>query len=220
MAQLNVTYDRQVLGDSYFLEVTINPPPATTAGDLVKSLVINTSDEDIARFASQQDLIDIPEATTELVWFQADAYTDTPLAGDTLRLDTIPDAWEYLGLTAPLDFEIYAVTGTLSVLEIEAVTPFICGFTGTMTYTIYQGFPAGAVRCTQTSQRVTIRRYEQDTPGHPLYVRRNEAVALYPSAVVLLNKYESLRAEAASLVTEVNIEEESFTPNPITEAYI
>jgi hypothetical protein len=205
------------LGDSYFLEVTVNPAPATTAGDMEKSLVVSTSNEDIARFSSLQDLVDVPETSTSLIWFQADAYTGTPVAGDTLRLDTIPDAWVALGLAAPLDFEINTVTGTLYAIDVT--TPFACGFTGTLTYTVYEGHPAGAIRCAQTSQRVVIRRYNPNTTGNPLYVRTDYAVALYTSAVALANKYAALRAEAESLVTEANVEEASFVPNPVTEAY-
>lgn len=216
MAKLSVSYSREVLVDGYFLGVTINPAPATDpAGKLEESLVINTSDEDMARFATLVDLEDL-SVGPGLLWFQADSYSaGTPQAGDTLVFTAIPGSWEELGHVAPLSFSIATVTGPLFALEVTA--PFPCGFTGTATFEIRVGMTP-VIRVASTTSRVTIRRYDQNTSGNPLYVRVASAAGLLPSIEAATNKYAALRAEAASLIEATDLEEESFTGS-ITEVY-
>jgi hypothetical protein len=74
------------------------------------------------------------------------------------------------------------------------------------------------VRVATATTRVTVRRYDQNTSGNDPYVRVASAAELFPSIETATNKYESLRAEAASLITATELEEESFT-GTITEVY-
>lgn len=216
MAKLSVSYSREVLVDGYFLGVTINPAPATDpAGKLEESLVINTSDEDMARFAMLTDLEDL-SVGPGLYWFQADSYSaGTPQVGDTLVFTTIPGSWEELGSTAPKSFLIAAVNGTHFALQVTSAFP--CGFTGTVTFEIRIGMTP-VIRVASTTSRVTIRRYNQNTSGNPLYVRVASAAELFTSIEDATNKYAALRAEAASLIEATDLEEESFTGS-ITEVY-
>jgi len=216
MAKLSVSYSREVLVDGYFLGVTINPAPATDpSGKLEESLVINTSDEDMARFATLVDLEDL-SVGPGLYWFQADSYSaSTPHAGDVLALTTIPGSWEELGYTAPLFFPIATVTGSLFALEVTPAFP--CGFTGTLTFDVRTLIPPG-FSVPSTTSRVTIRRYDQNTSGNPLYVRVASSAELFTSIEDATNKYAALRAEAASLIEATDLEEESFTGS-ITEVY-
>lgn len=215
MAKLNVTYSREVLVDGYFLGVTINPYPATDpAGKLEESLVINTADEDMARFATLVDLEDL-SVGPGLLWFQADSYTATPQVNDTLVFTTVPGSWEELGFSAPQSFTISTVTGSQFALEVS--TPFPCGFTGTAAFHILVG--AGpSIRVASATVRFTVRRYDQNTAGNPPYVRVASAAGLLSSITEATNKYASLRAEAASLIAATDLEEESFT-GTLTEEY-
>jgi hypothetical protein len=216
MAKLSVTYSREVLVDGYFLGVVINPWPATDpSGKLEESLVINTADEDMARFATLVDLEDL-SVGPGLLWFQADSYSaGTPQVGDTLAFTAIPGSWEELGYVTPLYFSIATVTGSLFALEVT--TPFPCGFTGTATFEVQVGTTT-VIRMASKTARVTIRRYDQNTSGNPPYVRVASAAGLLSSITEATNKYESLRAEAASLIVATDLEEESFT-GTITEEY-
>ena len=216
MAKLSVSYSREVLVDGYFLGVTINPAPATDpSGKLEESLVINTSDEDMARFATLVDLEDL-SVGPGLYWFQADSYSaGTPQMGDTLVFTSVPGSWEELGYSAPQFFPIAAVNGTHFAIEVAA--PFPCGFTGTATFEVWTVVPPG-VRMASKTARVTIRRYNQNLSGNPLYVRVASAAELFTSIEDATNKYAALRAEAASLIEATDLEEESFTGS-ITEVY-
>lgn len=216
MAKLSVTYSREVLEDGYFLGVVINPAPATDpAGKLEESLVINTSDEDMARFATLVDLEDL-SVGPDLLWFQADSYSaGTPQVGDTLVFTTLPGSWEEFVPAAPLSFSIATVTGSLFALEVTA--PFPCGFTGTATFEVRVGMTP-VIRVASTTARVTIRRYDQNTSGNPLYVRVASAAELFPSIETATNKLAALRSEAASLIEATDLEEASFT-GPLTEIY-
>lgn len=216
MAKLSVTYSREVLVDGYFLKVVINSAPATDpSGKLEESLVINTLDEDMARFATLVDLEDL-SVGPGLYWFQADSYlAGTPQIGDTLVFTTIPGSWVELGSTAPKSFLIAAVNGTHFALEVA--TPFPCGFTGTATFEIRVGMTS-VIRVASTTARVTIRRYNQNLSGNPLYVRVASAAELFTSIEDATNKQAALQAEAASLIEATDLEEESFT-GFITEVY-
>jgi len=218
MSEMSVTYSREVLSDGYFLGVEINPYPDTyPTGELEESLVVNTSDEDMARFSTLFDLEDLTVGP-DLRWFQADLYTGIPVVGDTLRFTVLPSPWTELGYTAPLDFVITTVTGSLYALEVNAAVPFPCGFTGLATFTVLQG-SGPTVRIASTDDvRFTIRRYDQNSSGNPLYVRVAQAAELFTTVIEATNKYESLRAEAASLITDYDAEETSFT-GTITEVY-
>jgi hypothetical protein len=215
MAKMNVTYSREVLADGCFLGVTIEPYPDTDpTGKLEESLVINTADEDIARFS---DLIDLENLAVgpDLLWFQADSYAGVPVGGDTLVFETIPGSWVKLGHTAPKSFTISTVTGPTYALEVS--TPFPCGFTGTVTFKILVG--AGpSERSASASTRVTVRRYDQNTPGNDAYVRVASAAKLFPSITEATNKYAALRSEAASLIDASDVEESFFTGD-VTEEY-
>lgn len=219
MAQLSVTYDRDVLGDGYYLDVLVKPAPDTTAGDLETSIVVTTATEDIARFATLQDLVDLNVGGT-LRWFEADTYgVGVPEAGDTLVLETIPDSWVKLGSAAPLSYTISYVIGTVAPFYIQVApgTPFPSGFTGTLTYHILNGV-GPTERMPSTTSRITIRRYYSTYPSAPTYVRVARATALYPSVEAAANKFEALTAQAQSLIDASNVEEESFD-GPIDEVY-
>jgi hypothetical protein len=223
MAKLSVTYSREVLVDGYFLGVEINPAPATDpTGKLEESLVINTSDEDMARFATLTDLEDL-SVGPGLYWFQADSYAGTPLAGvpamnDRLVFETVPGSWDELADPPPAlrTYSIAEVTGP--PYAIRVTTPFPCGFTGTVTYHILVGAGGSTVRVSSLSSRVVIRRYDPNGSGSPLYVRVASAAELFPSIDTATNKYAALRAEAGSLIEATDLEEESFTGS-ITEVY-
>jgi len=219
MAEMTVTYSREVLSDGYFLGVEVESYPDTyPAGELEESLVVNTSDEDISRFSSLFDLEDLSVGPA-LRWFQADAYSGVPIVGDTLRFTVLPTPWVEMGYAAPLDFVITDVTGSLYALEVNAGTLFPCGFTGFATYTILQG-GGPSVRVASTSiVRFTIRRYDQNSSGNPLYVRVAQAAKTFTTVIEAANKYEALRAEAASLITDYDAQETSFS-GTITEEYI
>lgn len=215
MAKMNVEYKREVLDDGYFLGVTVLSYPDTDpAGKLEESLVVNTADEDIARFSTLTDLEDL-SVGPGLLWFQADVYTGTPQTSDTLVFETVPGSWEELGFSAPLSFSISTVTGSLFALEVS--TPFPCGFTGNVTFHILDGV-GPTVRVATATTRVTIRRYDQNSSGNDPYVRVASAAKLFTSITEATNKYAALRAEAASLIDATDLEEESFT-GTITEEY-
>jgi hypothetical protein len=225
MAKMNVTYSREVLEDGYFLGVTVLPAPDTDpAGKLEESLVVNTADEDIARFSTLVDLEDLAVGTT-LEWFQAASYAKTPPEGtpqmyDTLRLDTIPGSWVQLGAAAPMNFSIEEITGSLYAFRLSGSVMPPCGFTGILSFTILENTEGGEViRISQiTDQIVTIRRYDQNSSGNDPYVRVASAAKLFSSITEATNKYAALRAEAASLIDATDLEEESFT-GTITEEY-
>jgi hypothetical protein len=169
----------------------------------------------MARFATLVDLEDL-SVGPGLLWFQADSYSaGTPQVGDTLAFTAIPGSWEELGSTAPKSFSIAAVNGTHFALQVTSAFP--CGFTGTVTFEIRIGMTP-VIRVASTTARVTIRRYDQNTSGNPLYVRVESAAELFTSIEDATNKLAALQAEAASLVEATDLEEESFTGS-LTEIY-
>jgi len=218
---MNVEYKREVLDDGYFLGVTVLSADPT--GKLEESLVVNTADEDIARFSTLVDLEDLAVGTA-LEWFQAASYAKTPPEGtpqmhDILRLDTIPGSWVQLGAAAPMNFSIEEVTGSLYAFRLSGSVMPPCGFTGILSFTILESTGPDVIRVSQiTDQIVTIRRYDQNSSGNDPYVRVASAAKLFTSITEATNKYAALRAEAASLIDATDLEEESFT-GTITEEY-
>jgi hypothetical protein len=201
MAKIEITYTKASLDSGYFLETVVHPYPETDPTTLEECLIINVSTGDLVRVATIAELTSIAAAPT-IRWVNIPTLIvgSTVEAGDVIRFTSVPDEWEYLGVTTPYNVSVSALGTDAPITAILATADLPCEFSAEVTVGLYTS--TGTEKLPPMAHTVTVNRHDPAATGLPTYWRCESVVSMYDTLNDAENYLAAVQAGAEALVLE------------------
>jgi len=201
MAKIEITYTKASLDSGYFLGTVVHPYPETDPSSLEECLIINVSNGDLVRVATIAELSSIAVAPV-VRWVNIPTLIvgSTVEVGDVIRFTSVPDEWEYLGVTTPYNVSVAALGTDAPVTAILATADLPCEFSAEVTVGLYTS--TGTEKLPPQAHTVTINRHDQAATGLPTYWRCESISCMYEVLDDAENYLAAVQAGAEALVTE------------------
>lgn len=211
-AKITMKFERGALTEGYYLHTTVHPLPATDPIELVKCLLIRTASstqpEQIARVCTVPEVLNVTDLEPPLIQLHTGIAVswNNIQAGESIIFDTIPDLWIKMGyVVPPLSFPIGGIDPVHTRLFLMLPSHFPA-YLEDLSFRI----PANpGFHGVLTATDGVAGRYID--PAFPVpYFRTQEYWAPFDDMPTAFNKWQSLRAEAQSLVTSYEAYDNTF----------
>lgn len=216
MAQLTIEFTRDTLSEGFYLGVDVLSGIDVDPFCLVATIGRANSAETLARVATLNDLVGIPEAPSGGYAYLQDPSLSAivPVATDRIQLNAVPALWEYLGYTPGTIHEVLSWNAPYTAVE---VTPEFPAFGGALSYTLYDSgmLPRG----TFDQSGAAILNILSSSWDDEIYYRFRTLSTSIKELGNAINKLLSLQTQAQSLVdnTEKYLDEYGGTSTEVYE---